>query len=419
MNITSLALKNLSRHKTRSALSIFTIVIACILGLFLLTLITGMKADLKRNILTYYTGSVQVRNAQYNQYDYLSPLHLYIRDQAAVREKLLRIDGVSHAVPRISAGGKIYLDEDQYDDIPGEKYSAMAMGIDFPAERKLIRPESLLVEGKLPLMGSRQVLLGRGLAEKTGLKPGSTFAFLTQTAARGVNAMSFEVSGLVRFSIAELNNTSILLPFDTMQGFVRMDGGAQEILLMTEEADNPEPQLARIKSLIAADSSLDYLEAKSWKEHGEMYSYMGLATIVYNFIVLFFLLFGATVIINTTMMAVYDRYREIGILGAMGMTPKEITRLFFVEALFAGIISAVIGLLLGSLIILNLEKTGMDFEAAFGGVNIEVSTILYPDLRFFHLILMGFYTIGIAALVTLIPCRRAAKIEPVDAINSI
>lgn len=418
MNLAGIALRNLTRHKTRTALSIFTIVIASIMGLFMLSLIAGMKAGLKQNILDYYTGAIQVRNGQYNEYDYLSPLHLYIKNYRTVRNKLLEIEGITHAVARISTGGKIYLDQNQDDDIPGEKIDAFAMGIDFAAEKEVLKPQKLLGEGVLPRMGSRQAALGRGLAEKAGLGIGDSFAFLSPTAARGVNAMKFEVTGLLDFPIAGMGKSYFLLPFDTMQDFLRMEDGAQEILLMTRDPGQVETEAGAVLRLLKEDPQLSYLGTKTWKEQGEWYSYMQMATVIYNFFALFFLIFGVTVIINSTMMAVFERYREIGILGAMGMRPKEVVRLFFLEALFAGIISAVLGLVLGSLLILRMEQTGLDFGATFGGMNIEMSSILYPDLKGIHLVLMGLYTIGITALTTLPPSRKAARIEPVDAINS-
>src|SRR6056297_1194998 len=302
MNLTGIALRNLTRHRTRTTLSIFTIVIASIMGLFMLTLITGMKAGLKQNILDYYTGAIQIRHGEYNEYEYLSPLHLYIADEKHVREKLLEIEGISHAVARISTEGKIYLDENQNDDIPGEKINALAMGIDFAAEKAILKPDQLLGEGKLPHGGSRQVAMGRGLAEKTDLEIGDSFAFLSPTAARGVNAMKFEVTGILDFPIAGMGNSYFLLPFDTMQNFVRMEGGAREILLMTTNPDEVEVELKAVHNLLEQNRELSYLDTKTWKEQGEWYSYMQLATVIYNFFALFFLAFGATVIINSTMM---------------------------------------------------------------------------------------------------------------------
>lgn len=418
MRLSTIAFRNLARHKVRSFLSILTLVLASILGLFMLTLITGMKADMKRNILAYYTGAIQIRHADYNKYDYLNPTHLYVKNEAAVREKLLQVDGVTQAVGRITTGGQIYIDDNPDDDLPGEKFAAMAMGIDIPAEKDILDPESLLAKGRLPAMGSREVVLGYSLAEKVGLDVGDKFAFMATTAARGVNAMTFEAVGLVNFTMGSHNNAYFILPFDTMQDFLRMEGGGQEILLMTTEPETAEVQLEAVNKLIASDSSLGYLETTLWENQGEFYAMMGMATIAYNIYVIFFLALGATVIINTTMMVIYERYREIGILGAMGMRPNELVKLFFLEALFAGIISAALGISIGSVIILVLEQVGMNFGSIYSEMNMEVSNIIYPDLKWFHIVLISFYTIGISALVTLLPCRKAAHIEPVDAIRA-
>ncbi len=418
MNLATLAFKNLGRHKVRSALSIFSIVVASVLGLFMLSLISGMKADMKKNILAYYTGSVQIRHGDYDTYDYLNPVHLYVHDEMALRERLMQIDGITGSVSRITAGGKIYIDETPDDDIPGEQYTAIALGIDFAEERSVLDPESLLVSGRLPIAGSREVVIGYGLADKLNLDVGEKFAFMTTTAERGVNAMTFEITGTVKFPSGGMSQSHFILPFDTMQHFIRMDGGAQEVLVTTVNPETAEIQRETIDGLLSSDAGYAYLATKFWKNQGEFYAIMGLANIMYNGIVIFFLALGATVIVNTTMMVVYERFREIGILAAMGMKPKELVSLFFLEALFAGIISAVIGMTVGSGLVLVLEKTGMDFSAAYGNMNMEVSSILHPVLTAGHVILMTIYTIAIPALISLVPSRKAARIEPVDAIRA-
>ncbi len=418
MKLSTIAFRNLGRHKIRSFLSIFAIIIACILGLFMLSLITGMKGDMKKNILSYFTGSVQIRHGEYNKYDYLSPIHLYVENETALRKELLKIEGVTDAVGRITAGGKIYIDDNNDDDIPGIDFTSMAFGIDMAGESDILNPQSLLRKGQLPDMGSRKVALGVGLAEKAGLDVGDKFSFLTMTAGRSANAMTFEVAGLVQFSMGNLNDSYFLLPLDTMQQFMKMPGGVQEILVITSDPEGAEVQQAAIEGYLDENSSLNHLEATFWKNYGMFYAYMGIGEAIYQVYVLFFLILGATVIINTTLMVVFERYREIGILGAMGMKPRELVRLFFLEAFFAGVISAVIGITLGSLMILGMEKTGMDFSSAMGSMDLQVSNIIYPDLKLRHIILMTVYTLGITSLVTLLPSRQAATIEPDQAIRS-
>ena len=418
MKVMTIAFRNLGRHKRRTVLSISTIVIACVLGLFMLSLISGMKADLRRNILSFYTGALQIRHSGYNEYEYLNPIHLYVEEETEIREKIARIDGVTRAVGRITAPGKIYIDKDVDDDIPSVSFGAMALGIDIQGEKDILDPESLVRKGRLPRMGGREVALGIGLAEKAGLDVGDTFAFLTVTAGRAANAMTFAVVGLVQFSVGGVSDSYFLAPLDTMQGFIRMPGGVQEILVMTEDPDNAEKQLKDVDGLLAGDASYRYLETTYWKNYGQFYPILGIAELIYSVLVIFFLLLGATVIINTTMMVVYERYREIGILGAMGMKSKELVRLFFFEALIAGIISAVIGISLGVVLVLALEKTGMDFGSTMGTLDVEISNVIYPDLKLYQIALMALYTVGITSLVTLLPTRQVANVEPAEAIRT-
>ncbi|HAK45858.1 MAG TPA: hypothetical protein DCO79_08070 [Spirochaeta sp.] len=419
MKLTTIAFRNLGRHRRRTVLSISTITLSCVFGLFMLALITGMKSDMKNNIIAYYTGAVQIRHSEYNKYDYLNPIHLHIENEGALREELLNVEGVTQAAARITAGGKIYIDDNNDDDIPGLDYNAVGIGIDFAIESEILAPEQMLISGRLPEPGRREVLLGAALAEKAGLKPGDKFSFLTQTAARSANAMTFKVAGLVNFSMGQFNSSRFLIPLSAMQDLMMMPDGAQEILVMTEDPDKVKPLLAAIDRFLATRSNYSYTEAISWKTQGVFYPMISLGEIIYNYIVIIFLILGGTVIINTTMMVILERYREIGILGAMGMMPKELVRLFFYEGVFAGIISAASGLVIGSIVVLIFEKTGLNFGAAFDNMNIEISTVLRPELKLYHIVLMGIYTVGITSLVTLIPSKRAAAIEPVQAMRSI
>ncbi len=417
MKLGVLAFRNLGRNRRRTILSLSTIVVACVTGLFMLSLITGMKADMKKNILGYYTGSVRIRHGEYDAYDYLNPLHLYVEDAKTLQARLGGIEGVTGSVGRISTGGKIYLTSGEEDEAPAH-LNGFALGMDFPAEEAVIGPEGLLIEGTLPQMGSREAAVGTGLAAKAGLKPGDQFTFMTLTAGRAANAMTFTVTGLLHFPMGAMGKTHFLIPLDTMQYFLRMPGGVQEILVMTEDPENALVQEQALESLLSFREEYNYLSLTYWKRYGQFYPMMGVASLTYNVMVLFFLILGATLIINTTMMVIYERYREIGILGALGMKPKELVRLFFLEGLWAGLISAGAGLVLGSLLVLVMEKTGINFGAAYDNMNMEVSSVIYPQLTLVNVLLMGVYTVGITALVTLIPARRAAVIEPDQAIRS-
>jgi putative ABC transport system permease protein len=417
VKLARIAFRNLWRNTTRTVLSVGAITIASILGVFFLALLDGMAAEARENALRYSTGVIQVRHAEYNEYEYLSPAHLFIRDTAPLVDQLIQVSGVTAVNPRVSAPGQIYIDDDQTDAQPGERFSAIAFGVDLEAERTLLSPQELVIAGRLPSRNEREVGVGRELAEKIELGVGDTFSFIAETAERSVNAISFEITAILDFPQAEFNSTRFLVPFSVMQQFLRMGDGAQQLVVMTEDPENSESELVEVRQVVENSGRSD-IAVSYWKEESFLYAILSSTEIIYDIFVLFFLVLGATVIVNTTMMTVFERYREIGVLGAMGMKPGEIVRLFFLESLIAGLIAAIVGVAIGSALSLILGRVGLRLPAVYSDLGIGISNVLYPRLEPGTVILMFFYTVAIPALVTLIPTRRAARIEPVDAIKA-
>lgn len=418
MRLAHIAFRNLWRNTTRTVLSISGITIASILGVFFLAMLDGLQESAQENVLKYYTGVIQVRHEDYGEYEYLSPMHLYIPNIAPLIQELKAVPGVTLVSPRVSAPGQIYIDDDQLDDEPGERYNALAFGVDVDGEQSILDPQTLVRHGRLPRAGEREVAVGYELAERIGLAIGDTFAFLAQTAERAVNAASFEITGILSFPQSEFNDSRFLVAFDTVQSFLGMDGGAQQLVVMTEEPEESEPQLAAIREIIADSDAYDSVGVTYWKEEGELYAILASTAAIYDIMVIFFLLLGATVIVNTTMMTVFERYREIGVLGSMGMRPREVVRLFFLEAVMAGLISAVVGVGVGSGLSLLFGATGIPLPATYGELGFEMSNVMYPKLTLSTVVLMFVYTVTIPALVTLLPTRKAARIEPVEALGA-
>jgi len=144
-----------------------------------------------------------------------------------------------------------------------------------------------------------------------------------------------------------------------------------------------------------------------------------MANTAYTIMAFIFFLLGSTVIINTTMMVIFERMREIGTLGALGMHGKELVGLFFLEGMFISIIGTFIGVLAGIGFTMILGKTGIDMTEAMQGLDFEISGMVYPKLSMGKTVFVFFYSVIIASLATLIPSRKASKIEPVEALRYV
>src|SRR6056297_116452 len=142
---------------------------------------------------------------------------------------------------------------------------------------------------------------------------------------------------------------------------------------------------------------------------------------MYNVIYIFIVGLASFVVINTLIMIVKERTQEIGMMSALGLKKSSILKLFIFEGTVMGIIGSFIGAILGGIITKVLSTIGLDFTQAFEGMGEEIimSTIIYPEHSISNLVFAFFLGVIIVSLASIIPARRAANLEPTDALRDI
>jgi len=410
MKLSNIALRNIMRNKRRSLLSIVAIAVAAMSIAFLFSFLEGMKNDLAGNLHTYYSGEIRVRHKDYGKNEYLNPLHLRIESFRGVIEEIEKNDAVEVISPRINFPTGIYRKEDTY--------KAIGMGVDFQREKTYQDLEDRIIEGRLPEMGKNETLLGIDLAKDIGVKTGDKITIISTTMRRGSNAITFRITGVVSFPVQSFNKNYLLVPLDKAQKLLRMNDSVTEIIMKLKKGSSSQKTAEQLAGAFQTAGRKE-LETLSWEKIGTSYSFIETASVAYNFMALFFFILASSVIINTTMMAIYERTREIGTIGAMGMTRGEIVRLFFIEALFLSFIGSLIGVLIGIGITIPLSIVGINFGAAMEGVSWEISEKLYPALSLRSTIFVFFYSVMVASLASLIPSSKAARVEPAEALRNL
>ncbi len=411
MKLSKIALRNIARNRRRSILSVTAVAVATMSIVVLFGFIGGMIDDMEYNIQTHYTGEVRIRNKEFDELEYLNPTHLNIDNYKPLLSEIEKMDEVASVSPRIYMPSQIARND--------VDYFGMGVGVDFDYEIEYQEFSKAEMEGRFPKKGGREALVGIGFAKELGLGIDDKFTMTTITKDRTPKRYTLKVVGIINYSMAMVDSKYFMLPLDRAQYIMAIDDtdSVQSILVKSSNGIASE-KLAELIDKKNIETGYSGLSSADWTKVNTIYSWLGLAEAIYGVFAAIFFVLASTVIINTTMMVIFERMKEIGTIGAMGMTGGEIVRLFFTEAFYLGLFGATAGAILGVVAVSIMGQTGIDFSKAMEGVTMEVSNIVYPSIKWYTPVWIFFYSLIVTSFCSIWPSRRAAKIKPVEALRA-
>lgn len=408
MKLHVMAWRNIQRNTRRSALSVSAIGVAAMTIVLLFSLLTGLSNELKDNLQTFYFGELRIRHLEYEKYSNLNPLHLSVESASRMTAELESSLAILRASSRIPFPAAVYEE--------GNNVGISAMGLDF--SRDIMDPGTYLTQGRLPRAGEREVLLGSSAADSLNKGVGDSFTALSTTLRRASNAMTFQVVGIAAFPLGDVN-ARIYIPVDTARRFLKTGDRAVDVVMAVAPESSLIEARQAAETILSGYSQSGSLMLETWNEIPSSYIFIRMAQMVYYIAGAVFYVLASTVIINTIMMIIFERTREIGTLASMGMSGRDIVRMFFLESFFISTIGSVLGAGVGAGFTLILQNSGIDLTSAMEGVDFELSGIVYPQLTAVNVIIAIVTGIIVASGISLIPSRKASGIKPVEAMKSI
>ena len=406
----AMALRNIARRPRRSILSAVAIGTAALTMVLLMALVAGMKYDMADTIKRFSTGDILIQSRDFQRAG-ARKSDQFVAGAAELAARLAsgdaKIPGVASVSGRIAGSASVFVD--------GEAVIFPFYGLEAGSDPVRLA-EFVEAGGRLPASGSREAIISRALADRLKLKIGDSLTPITQTRRGSSNGISFTVVGLLSATASQFNGPWLFMDWATAQRFVHLDDGATSLLVKLAPGADPDATLAAIRQALPADGSV---KAAAWNQSSQTYNLMVMGEFMYNFIGIFFFALASTVMINTMLMIVLERSREIGTLAALGMERRAIRRLFLAESAILSTIGAVAGCLLGGLISLLLGNIGLDFSQTLQGMNLELSPILRPRLEWFTPVIVLVTAVAVSTAFTLIPVRRIGRMEIVAALRGI
>jgi ABC-type lipoprotein release transport system permease subunit len=271
-----------------------------------------------------------------------------------------------------------------------------------------------LVSGK-DLGGNKDVLVGKDLARDLELSPGSELVLVSQGADGSVANDRYTVSGAFTSSSAELDGNAVVLSLAEAQSFFALGDGVHQLVVRLptlKEDVTPEAELLRgaldMKTLEALSCSEMLPQMKSSIESKRK------SQRLIDFII--FLIVGLGVF-NAMAMAVFERTRELGVMGALGTRPRRILAMVMAESLWQGLLGFLVGVGISAAVLYGIGT--VDLGAQMGGDVLGVKMPTQLVLRLFpdSLVSAGVTAFLTALLGALLPAVRAMRLQPVEALR--
>ncbi len=400
--LTTLAWRNLWRHRRRTLIMLFAIALGVWLMIATAAFSRGIIDQQLHDTIYNLTGHSQVHQPGY-------------RDDPAIEHSMAPPDdGLRDALndprvhqwsTRVRLAGVVMSER--------ESTGVTLVGIDADRERGLSFIGDAVVEGRtLESPDDQGVILGRRLAERLGTGVGRRVVIMSQDADGQVADRGFRVVGLFRASLAATENAYVFVGRHTAQTMLKMGDEVSELALMSGRPDDLAPLAARLKANAAG------LEVMTW---GELEPILVASLKIYDaFMVVWYLIIFLAMsfgLVNTMLMAVFERTREIGLYQALGMAPRFIVGQVLVESLILLLIGLVAGNLLSWFTVLALAG-GIDLSPFAQGLEaFAMSSLIYPVIQAKDLVTANSLVIVLGLIASLYPAWRAARYTPVQAIT--
>lgn len=398
-----IAWRNLWRHRTRSLAIISSVALGVWAGAFIVSLYYGMGNERVRIAIEQEVSHIQVHHPKFrDDHDVvfnfsLDSLEFALRNTPGVKAYSLRTN-VQGMLANAAGSNGVQIngvDPDAEDATRGLK--------------NFVKNGEYFEEGK-----KNQVLVGKKLADKMKLLPGNKIVLTFQDKEQNITAGAFRIAGIYESANAPLDERNVYVRRSDLDDLLGTLGrGTEAAVLLTGESELPA-------AMAALKQQLPGLEVEDWRavspETALVMSSLDVTSFIIIAIILIALAFG---IINTMLMAVLERTREIGMLMAVGMSKMRLFGMVVLETVLLTLVGCPIGFGVAWAVNAWLSKTGIDLSSIAGNLmkDFGYGAVIYPDLpgdKVWQILQIVFVT---ALLASVFPAWKALKMRPAEAIR--
>jgi putative ABC transport system permease protein len=403
-----LAWRNVWRQRRRTLLIAVGMGITMSLLVMFDGLIVGFEQAIYGNAIQLLGGNVQVHAPGYNEKAGRKPL-LPMNDPDTVVRAAESQPNVIAASKRIVTGGLVTNREGAF--------SISVIGVEVEKESSITPVADNISKGRyLNVDDGDLVVIGQGLATAMALDVGDRVTLVGNSTHEQTRQRTMTVVGIYDVGVPSVEKETIYISLAEAQQLYGLTGQVTEVVISMTQIGAEAPVMNAI------NKSAPGYEVESWETSiPDLKKTLEMKMSVMNMFGVIMLAIAAIGILNLLMMAVFERTREIGIIGAMGLKPREITFIFLLEGILIGVMGAVIGAVLGTAINATLGYYGLDYSsfANLTEYTALISGRIYSQLVPLKVLSHALTVAVISALAAIYPAREAARREPAEALHYV
>lgn len=401
-----LALRNVTRSRARALLTIGAIAFGVWMTLALGAFVAGLTNVMVDDMMLGKVGAIQVHRKGYNDVKENQPLNLNMDQDGEIAAKIRAVAGVTAVAPRLVFGGLL--------TNGSQSANYVGVGIDpvlnpkvMPWATKNLLGKSVSAEPDQPATA----VMGIELAGALQLEPGSTATLQAATLAEQQNALDLEMGGTVDNGNAFESKRVVVVPLRFAQELLDMPGKITEYVVAVEHREVVPAVAERLRKALGPD-----YEVQTWADlRTNVADMVAFQRIILGAVGMVFLVIAVIGVVNTMLMNVLERTREIGTMLAVGVRRRVITALFLLEGLLLAVLGSAAGSALALASVAAMNGAG-GIEASAPGATALYA--IYPEMPAW----LFAPTIALTLLGTLLaaagPAWRASRLNPVEALRA-
>lgn len=411
-SVLNVSIRNVTRNARRSLITALAVLIGCGFIIFARGVLNGFHAGMVAGVTETQAGDIQLHRPEYLEANQALPLDKAFKVDDRFKSMMAKIPGIDAYTARIQFSGMIS---------SGENTTLFfGQAVDPENEYKVCpRNKANIIEGgPITTENPAGVVIGKALAESLKVKIGDELTLLVNTRAGALNGRDVTVVGIAEFRVPGIGNKIVHIPLKTAQTLLGMDEEVTEVIADASTLEDVDVSADALKSLLAGEYKDLNLIPNTWQEIDLGKFILGAIqlqnqVLLYIIGVLFLVMISG--IVNTMLMSVFERVREIGTMMAIGVRRSRILLMFLFEAVALSTIGAVLGVGLGAGVIAIFGKTGMPLPSIGG----SSSAIIHPYIQGSYMLLVMGVAVGVAVLAALYPAARASNMRPADALRTL